>query len=701
MATKTDRPKVLIEQWLPIAEIGAECTRDASAAKKPPLNRLHVWWARRPLTVCRAAILASLLPAYPMDGDEDIRPWPQKFHKRFPTFDTYVAWFLRLLGIFGRPNTSRRILEWAKTRGIKLTPSIIRRLPSDWTEGLPRDIGVSIPYGYPRAFSYNPSEEQLDTLYDLVHWTWGTREITFSDPMAGGGSIPFEALRYGLTVHANELNPVASVILKATLEYPAKFGLSLAGDIRKYAEVWCEKVRERLEPFYPLSQPDESIHAYVWARTVSCPVTGKPVPLAPNWWLMRGSDPVALQLIADAKADRCHFEIAYGRKACAKIKADLGTIKRGTGISPWTGESIDGDFIKAEAQAGRMGEQICAVSIKKPGEVSFRPPTAEEKNAYERAVLELRKRRPAWEASGLIPNEPRREGRADWACEIYGATHWRDTYTPRQLLAMTTFVECYHEAVKGAVADLGQDRATAVRVYLGIAIDIAADYNSRQTVWNPGRGGVSHAFGRHDLSMRWSFAEFDASRNLAPWVTYQVVDAFQKLARLTPPSSAGLFSTEQLSPVERLHISVGPAQSLAEIHDGELSCITVDPPYYDNVMYAECSNYFYVWMKRSLGDAFPNYFASDLAPDDDEAVMNTARFKHMGRRKTELAISDYENKMMAAFKEMHRVLSADGVLTVMFTHKQVDAWDTLGSALTNAGLRIDASWPVHTEMAPV
>jgi putative DNA methylase len=106
-------------------------------------------------------------------------------------------------------------------------------------------------------------------------------------------------------------------------------------------------------------------------------------------------------------------------------------------------------------------------------------------------------------------------------------------------------------------------------------------------------------------------------------------------------------------------------------------------------------------MKRSLGDAFPNYFASDLAPDDDEAVMNTARFKHMGRRKTELAISDYENKMMAAFKEMHRVLSADGVLTVMFTHKQVDAWDTLGSALTNAGLRIDASWPVHTEMAPV
>ena len=295
-------PKLLIEQWLPIAEIGAECTRDTSAAIHPPLHRLHVWWARRPLTVSRAAVLASLLPAYPVGDDPDIRsaralhadrPWPAKFTKLFPAFDDYKAWFLRLIGIKGNPVASRRIIEWAKYKGIKLTPEIIRRLPADWKKGLPNDMSVSIPYGYARAFTVNPTEDQLRVLYDLLEWTWGTREITFCDPMAGGGSIPFEALRYGMTVYANELNPVASVILKATLDYPARFGPSLADDIRKYGKIWAERVRERLEPFYPLAEPDERIFAYIWARTVACPVTGKPVPLSPNWWLLKGPEPVA------------------------------------------------------------------------------------------------------------------------------------------------------------------------------------------------------------------------------------------------------------------------------------------------------------------------------------------------------------------------------------------------------------------------
>jgi hypothetical protein len=161
MATKTDRPKVLIEQWLPIAEIGAECMRKRGASSAlPPLYFLHVWWARRPLTVSRAAILASLLPAYPTDGDDDIRTWPPKFIKRFPTFDAYKQWFLKLIGIQGNPAASRKIIDWAKTQGIKLTPAIIARLPAMWREGLPGDMGVSIPYGYPRAFTYNPSSKR-------------------------------------------------------------------------------------------------------------------------------------------------------------------------------------------------------------------------------------------------------------------------------------------------------------------------------------------------------------------------------------------------------------------------------------------------------------------------------------------------------------------------------------------------------------
>jgi putative DNA methylase len=674
--------KLLIEQWLPIAPIGAECMRERGASSAlPPLYFLHVWWARRPLTVSRAAILASLLPAYP-DGDKDVLPWPDKFRKRFPTFDVYKQWFIRLIGIRGDPVAGRKLLQWAANEG--------KQIPN--------------PYGYPRAYTVNPSQDQLEELYDLLEWTWGTRDITFCDPMAGGGSIPFEALRYGLTVHANELNPVASVILKATLDYPARFGSSLVADIRKYGDLWAKKVQERLRPFFS-DIPEAAIGAcYVWARTVPCPITGKPVPLSPNWWLRKGSEPVAVQVIAEKGMERCRFEIVRGKAACAKLSPDKGTIKRGEGISVWSNnETITGKYIKEKATAkpSEMREQLVAVGVKKSGEFVFRAPTITDEDRVRKAEQEVKQRWAAWEAKGLIPTEPRREGRADWACEIYGMTRWCDTYTSRQLLAMVTMVEMLAEIVKQASAEIGEERAGILRVYLGLATDIAADYNSRQAGYEWSREKVAHAFARHELSMRWSFAEFDASRNLPPYVAYQIEDAYGKLARLAQAPPASLFGPAGSSPIDRLRLRTGPAQSMTEIPSGGISCITVDPPYYDNVNYAECSNYFLVWMKRTLGQQFPDLFNPDdpeqLANADDEAIMNVARFKEAGRKAKQLATADYENKMFACFREMNRVLADDGVLTVMFTHKQVEAWDTLGTALIKAGFRIDASWPVNTE----
>ena len=201
----------------------------------------------------------------------------------------------------------------------------------------------------------------------------------------------------------------------------------------------------------------------------------------------------------------------------------------------------------------------------------------------------------------------------------------------------------------------------------------------------------------HDLGMRWSITEFDASRNLVPWVLGQVIDAYSGIASLACVPKADLFGPAGSSRVDRLHSTQGKAASLNSIESGSIRLITVDPPYYDNVNYAECSNYFYVWMKRTLGDVYPALFTGELANEDDEAVLNVARFKAMGKKAKSLAIADYENKMQAAFGEMNRVLADDGVLTVMFTHKEVDAWDTLGSSLLRAGFKIDASWPVHTE----
>jgi putative DNA methylase len=691
------KPKVLIEQWLPIDQIGAECMRERGASSAlPPLYFLHVWWARRPLTVSRAAILASLLPAYPTGDDDNVRAWPQKFLKRFPTFDSYKMWFLKLIGIQGNPAASRKIIDWAKIQGLKLTPAIIARLPKEWKEGLPSDMGVSIPYGYPRAFTYNPNDDQLEQLYDLLEWTWGTREITFCDPMSGGGSIPFEALRFGLTVHSNELNPVASVILKATLDYPARFGPSLAVDIRKYGNIWCDTIRERLEQFYPLNSPSEKIFAYLWARTVACPSTGKLVPLSPLWWLAKGSNPIAVQVIANPKAERCEFKIVTGATACAKVFPDKGTIRKGTGLSPWTGEAIDGDYIKGEAQAGRMGQQLYAVWVKGTGAEVFRAPTKDDEAGYERATKHLKSQSSRWDADNLIPHEPRKEGRADWACQIYGMAQWKDTYAPRQLLAMVTLVTALKETMQKVRAELDGQRADAVETYLAIAIDKAASFNSNQSRFDSERG-IRNAFERHDLSMKWSFAEFDAARNLAPWVLEQALDSFGGISSLAKAPPESLFGPSGTSPVERLRFTNGLAQSLSSVKSASVRCITVDPPYYDNVNYADCSNYFYVWMKRTLGETFPDLFGTDLANADDEAIMNVARFKDVGRKAKELATRDYENKMAACFAEMFRILSDDGVLTVMFTHKQIEAWDTLGSGLVRAGFQIDSSWPIHTE----
>jgi len=672
------RPRFLIEQWLPITELGAESHRENSTGRLPPLNWLHVWWARRPLTVSRAAVLASILPAYPPADEPNHRPWPKKLRDRFPSFDAYKRWFLQLIGIHGDPVAARKLIEYEKRTG--------RATPGN-------------KYGYTRAFTYNPSEQQIETLYELLEWTWGTREITFCDPLAGGGSIPFEALRFGLTVHANELNPVASVILQATLDYPARFGPALADDIRKYGKIWCERVRDRLKPLYTPHPPtpDGSLKGgiYLWARTVACPQTGKPVPLSPNWWLRKGDDPIAVKLIADPKLDRCRFEIVRGRNACERAKPDNGTIKRGTAISPWTGDPIDGDYIKAEAQAGRMGEQLYAVEVY-TGKSEFRAPTPQDEAAYQRAVEELERCRPAWEAAGLIPTEPYPNPATDMRPLHYGMPTWADFFSPRQLLAHLVILEELRKLSSEIHSNLPPDRAEAVVTYLALAADKCADYNSRMIRWHSARNVIAGTFDRHDFSFKWSHAEFDASRNLLPWALDQVCDAYSGIARLVYPVMETLWGKVP-SPVERLRITCGNAQSLPHLAQGSIKVICVDPPYYDNVQYAELSDFFYVWMKRSLGDVHPQLLgAFELVPKDEEAVANPARFA-FSKKKQDLARQDYENKTQACFQEMHRVLADDGVLTVMFTHKQVAAWDTLGTALIRAGFCIDASWPVHTE----
>ncbi len=660
---------LLIESWLPIEAIGAESLRERGASSAlPPLYFLHVWWARRPLTVSRAALLGGVLPAWSAD-------WPEALRRRFPDAAAYHAWFFQLIGVKPDVMEGRKALARARQTGKMIVN----------------------PYSGPRAFTVNPSADDLALLGDLLEHTWGTRELSVLDPFAGGGSIPFEALRYGFTTYANDLNPVAAVILKATLDYPARFGPALADDIKQWGKRWYELVKPKLQPYFTPLPPDAEGAAYLWARTVACPTTGKPVPLSPNWWLSRGEQPAAVQLVAEADMARPAFRILRGAAAAA-ARPDEGTVSRGAGRSPWTGETISGDYIKAEAQAGRMGQMLYAVAVKRPGGFDFRAPTAADEAAVAAAEGELARLRPEWERRDLIPTEARKEGRADWAAGIYGFRTWADTFAPRQLLAMGTLAEQLRVVRNELYASVEREKAEAILTYLAVAYDKAASYNSTQVTWDSTRYKIASAFQRHDFALKWTFGEFDAAANLLPWVTGQVIDAYREIAKLLSPKDRTIISNEGEGKI--LSITLGSATNLPHLADESIHHICVDPPYYDNVQYAELADYFYIWLKRTMGDVHPAWFGDELTNKDDEAIASAHRFKEIARgsgKARALAEQDYERKMAAAFREMHRVLRPDGALTVMFTHKKVEAWDTLASALIGAGFAIHASWPVHTE----
>jgi adenine-specific DNA methylase len=663
------RHRVLIEEWLPVEKLGIESQRERGAVNAlPAVYFLHVWWARRPLAVSRAAVLASLLPAY-SEG------WPEDLRRRFPTEESYQQWFTRLLGIHGDPVQGKKLLQYAKERDIKLKGN---------------------PYGYPRAFTTTPSEDDLQLMLRLLGDTWGTTDIAVADPMAGGGSIPFEAPRFGFTTYANELNPVASVVLKATLDYPARFGPTLVDDILKYGRIMAKKVEERLARYYP-AQPGERIFGFIWARTVACPSTGKSVPLSPNWWLQQGSHPVAVRVVAESSADECRFEIVGGSDAL-RAQPDVGTVKGGVGISPWaSGEAFKGTYIKAEAQAGRMGEQLYALGIERGEGRDFRAPTGEDIEAVRAASAEVAARFPRWEREDTVPREQFPSDTNDRRPLHYGMYRWCDMFSPRQLLALATYVETLRELEREMRSELPPMRADAVLTYLALAVDKSVDYNSRLSSWNVKRRNIRNTFDRHDFSFKWSHAEFDAARNLWPWALREIQGAYRGLAELAESANLPLFSGDGSRPVESLNIQSQTAASLADLPTASCQLVCVDPPFYANVMYAELSDFFYVWQKRILADVYPDWFTNTLVDKDEEAVANPARFAAMGAKKSLLAEQDYQRKMAACFREMHRVLRDDGVLTVMFTHKRVDAWDSLGTALIEAGFAIEASWPVHTE----
>jgi len=449
------------------------------------------------------------------------------------------------------------------------------------------------------------------------------------------------------------------------------------------------------------------------------------VPLSPNWKLAPdGTGVKVLPQLGEGPGDgsrHCSFEIVG-----STCEQSDGTVKGGDATCPYPdcGRVIDGDQVKAQTQAGGMGEQLFAVVYKRklPTEYTktgrpkkdkwergYRAPRAEDDNS---AAIEaaLADKLPEWEALDLVPNEAIPGGNKTDEPIRYGCRAWRDLFSTRQLLCHGTSVEIFRELVSEESAKAGglTDAARSSLAYIALALDKLLNYNSRMSVWMPTREVVANTFNRHDFAFCWSHAE------MAPlivglgydWAFGQVAKCIGELIDLIVPpdgslADAGpLFSASAASDVASraapVVISCGSGDSLAHLAPGTVDAVVMDPPYYDNVMYAELSDFFYVWLKRTAGQLYPELFMSPLTDKDNEAVANSAL--HKGKKGAKaLAGLDYQQKMAEIFAECRRVLKDDGVMTLMFTHKATGAWDALTKGLIDAGFAITASWPINTE----
>jgi len=607
--------------------------------------------------------------------------WTEELAESFPeapevrTESAYRAWLLRLVGILGDPVKGRRMIDAANAAGVKLQGN---------------------GYGYRQAFRNAVSRSDIDLLHTVLRRTWGELP-TVADPTAGGGSIPWAASRLGLPVVANDLNGVAASVLKAGVEIPAKRGLDLLPDIEKWGGVLVKRVEKRLKEFFPLDG-GESVIAYIWANAVSCPRTGRTVPLLTDKWLRKtGGKEVAVRVVTSVdgiELQEPRFEIVEGRAVDAS-DADRGYVSRGKGVSPYDGLVIDGDYIKAQASAGAMSQILYAVAVRTAsGQRTFRAPSAADLDAVEKAASALSEHNASWLAADVLPTEDVGEGLKTGEPLRYGMRRWRDFFTARQALVHGTFGEEFAALVPEVREALGGE-ADDVLFELALMQGKALNWNSRLSSWDVSRQKMRSVFDTHNFAFKWTFAEFEGATALYSWSLNQLMDAYGGIARLLDETGAA-----ELGRADRLerHVTVtqGSAASLT-LEDGSVTHICMDPPYYDNVMYAELADYFYVWEKRTLGRLVPGYFQDDLTDKDNEAVANPARFEMMGKRKKALADLDYETKMTSIFSESRRILADDGVLSVMFTHKRAEAWDTLGMGLLQAGFTIETSWPVNTE----
>jgi len=692
MSTST-RPNLtirrkLIEVSLPLDEINAASAKEKSIRHGHP-STLHLWWARRPLAACRAVLFAQLV--------DDPSAWPD----RFPTDEAQEAERNRLHDVI------RAMVPWDASGN----ETILNAARWEIARSVAWSIGEEPPPREDGEAILRYLQEKAPPVYD---------------PFSGGGSIPLEAQRLGLRAYGSDLNPVAVLIGKALVEIPPKFAgqapvnpdaraeaarggawqgrgaQGLAEDVRYYGQWMRDEAEKRIGHLYPKATlPDGSeatVIAWLWARTVRSPdpaAKGGMVPLVSSFMLSTKEGKKAwAEIIHDANAPHgWRFEVRTG-DLLAEDEAQLkkGTIGRsGGGVCALTGSAMPFSYIRQEGKGVGLGNRLMAiVADGKKGRI-YLSPTADQVAIADRA-------QPQWVPDGELPNNPR-----DFKTPNYGLTTFASLFTPRQLVALTTFSDLVAEAREKALQDaVAAGRATdptplheggtgaiayadSLATYLGFAVSKVSTRCCTLAIWEIGMGRLAGAMGRQALPMQWSFAE-----------TNPLAGAGGDIAGTAKSVAENLSVLGYGAPANIAHCN---AQKTT-LSDGG-AVISSDPPYYDNIGYADLSDFFYVWLRKSLRATWPELFRRLATPKDQELIATP--YRHGGKEEAEAFFMD---GMKLALAEMRRVAICAEPLTIYYAFKQSEVaqegiisagWATFLQAVFDSGMMVDGTWPLRTE----
>lgn len=674
--------KKLIEVALPLEEINVASAREKSIRHGHP-STMHLWWARRPLATCRAILFASLI------DDPDQEGVPEALLRRIDAL----------------PIPLKYRAEWGHlSEGERR-----RKRLFGFIEGMVQWVNTN-------------NEDTLQTARELINAATGGNPPPVLDPFAGGGTIPLEAQRLGLEAHASDLNPVAVLLNKASIEIPPKFaGLppvnpdtrkkllqptwkgaqGLSDDVRYYGEWMKKEAEQRIGHFYPKAKlpngGEATVIAWIWARTVKCPnpACGVQMPLVRSF---------ALSVKAGKTA---YVETQYDserKKVRYSVRSDSGTPREGT-ISRSGATCVvcntpsPLEYVRSEGKANRIHSSLLALVTEGKGGRVYVSPTEEHEALAAQAV-------PEWKPEGeLVPNS------RHLTPVIYGLTRLDHLFTNRQLTALTTFSglidEVRQRVMKDALsAGLSNDAmplaecgkgakayGEAIATYLALAVDKGSDYWSNLCGWIPSGETIRNTFGRQALPMVWDYAECSPfSSSTGSWDGC-VSWVWKTLAELP---ARGQGHVEQKDAVEH---GDGATRYL----------ICTDPPYYDNVPYADLADFFYVWLRHSLADVHPELFGTMLTPKAEELVADP--FRHGGK---EASSRFFEQGMRKVFSRIRQTAHPDFPVTVIYAFKQSEGdaveegdatttastgWQTMLEGLVEADLQITGTWPMRTERA--